>query len=67
VREVVFAKSLFPGAIVGDAVMLRVTGQIDSLTVAEVRGATSACPGQQAEQVAHGNFFPAHIPHLLYE
>jgi hypothetical protein len=65
VRDVTFAKSLFSGAIVGDAVVLRVTDPVDSLTVAEVRDSTSACPTDQGAQVARGNFFPAYIPDSL--
>src|SRR5262245_1088372 len=58
VFDVTFAKSLFPGAVIGDAIAVRVSGPVDSLTVEEVQGATSECPGDQAALVSRGIFYP---------
>ena len=64
VIDLAFDKSLFPGAIVGDAAVLRVTGGVDALTVEEAQASTNACPGIR-EEVACGNFFPAYNPRAI--
>ena len=60
-------RSLKPGAIVGDAVVVEISGDDPAtFTVTAVHDGIPTCPDNQAERVANGEFWPAAIPPSFY-